>query len=32
MLVLVGLLMVTGLWLQFTIWLRTLVPGFETAL
>lgn len=32
MLVLVGLLMVTGLWLHFTIWLRTLVPGFETAL
>lgn len=32
MLVLVGVLMVSGLWLQFTIWLRTLVPGFETAL
>lgn len=32
MLVLVGLLMVTGLWLQFTIWLRLLMPGFETAL
>ncbi|MDO8733083.1 MAG: cytochrome c biogenesis protein CcdA [Actinomycetota bacterium] len=32
MLVLVGLLLVTGLWLDFTIWLRVLVPGFETAL
>lgn len=32
MLVLVGLLLVTGLWTDFTIWLRVQVPGFETAL
>lgn len=32
MLVLVGILLVTGLWLDFTIWLRVSIPGFETAL
>ena len=32
MLVLVGILLVTGLWLDFTIWLRVTIPGFETAL
>jgi len=32
MLVLVGLLLVSGLWLDFTIWLRVTMPGFETAL
>jgi cytochrome c-type biogenesis protein len=28
----IGLLLVTGLWAEFTIWLRVSVPGFETAL
>lgn len=32
MLVLVGILLVTGLWTDFTIWLRVQVPGFETVL
>jgi cytochrome c-type biogenesis protein len=32
MLVLVGILLVTGLWTDFTVWLRVQVPGFETAL
>lgn len=32
MLVLVGILLVSGLWTEFTIWLRVQVPGFETAL
>jgi cytochrome c-type biogenesis protein len=32
MLVLVGLLLVSGLWTQFTIWLRVVIPGFETVL
>jgi cytochrome c-type biogenesis protein len=32
MLVAVGVLLVTGLWLDFTIWLRVTIPGFETAL
>jgi cytochrome c-type biogenesis protein len=32
MLVLVGVLLVTGWWLDFTIWLRVTIPGFETAL
>lgn len=32
MLVLVGLLLVTGVWGEFTIWLRVTLPGFETAL
>ena len=32
MLVIVGVLLVTGIWSQFTIWLRVTVPGFETAL
>ena len=32
MLVVVGLLLVSGLWTEFTIWLRIQVPGFETAI
>ncbi len=32
MLVIVGLLLVTGLWTDFTIWLRVQIPGFETSL
>lgn len=32
MLIVVGLLLVTGLWTDFTIWLRVQVPGFETVL
>lgn len=32
MLIIVGVLLVTGLWTDFTIWLRIQVPGFETAL
>jgi cytochrome c-type biogenesis protein len=32
MLVLVGILLVSGLWTEFTIWLRVTIPGFETAL
>lgn len=32
MLVLVGILLVTGVWTDFTVWLRVQVPGFETAL
>jgi cytochrome c-type biogenesis protein len=32
MLVLVGLLLISGIWTSFTIWLRTLAPGFETVL
>lgn len=32
MLVVVGVLLVSGLWLDFTIWLRVSIPGFETAL
>ena len=32
MLVAVGVLLVTGFWLDFTIWLRVTIPGFETAL
>ena len=32
MLVLVGILLITGWWTDFTIWLRVTVPGFETAL
>lgn len=32
LLVLVGLLLVSGAWTEFTIWLRVTVPGFETAL
>ena len=31
-LVFIGILLVTGLWTQFTIWLRIWLPGFETAL
>lgn len=32
MLIVIGLLLVTGLWTSFTIWLRVTMPGFETAL
>lgn len=32
LLVAVGLLLVTGLWTQFTVWLRVTIPGFETVL
>jgi cytochrome c-type biogenesis protein len=32
MLVLVGVLLLTGWWTDFTIWLRVTMPGFETAL
>ena len=32
MLVIVGVLLVTGWWTDFTIWLRVQVPGFETVL
>lgn len=30
LLVVIGVLLVTGLWNDLTIWMRTLVPGFET--
>ncbi len=32
MLVIVGLLLVTGVWADFTIWLRVSIPGFETVI
>lgn len=32
MLLILGVLMLTGLWTDFTIWLRVTLPGFETAL
>ena len=32
MLILVGILLVTGLWTEFTIWLRVTMPGFTTPL
>lgn len=32
MLVIVGVLLVTGIWTDFTIWLRTSIPTFETVL
>ena len=32
MLVAIGVLLVTGLWTEFTIWLRVQIPGFETIL
>ena len=32
MLILVGILLVTGLWTDFTIWLRVTMPGFSTPL
>lgn len=32
MLLILGVLMLTGLWNDFTIWLRVSIPGFETAL
>ena len=32
MLVLVGILLVTGLWTDLTVWLRVQTPGFETVL
>ena len=30
LLVIIGILLVTGIWNDLTIWMRTLVPGFET--
>lgn len=30
LLVLIGLLLVTGIWNEFTIWMRVWIPGFET--
>ena len=32
LLVAIGILLVSGLWDSITIWMRTLVPGFETPL
>ena len=32
LLVVIGVLLVTGIWNDITIWMRTLVPGFETPL
>ena len=32
MLVIVGLLLITGAWAEFTIWLRVTLPGFETVI
>jgi len=32
LLVVIGILLVTGVWNDLTIWMRTLVPGFETVL
>ena len=32
MLIVIGLLLVTGAWTSFTIWLRVTMPAFETAL
>ena len=32
MLILIGVLLVSGAWTSFTVWLRVTVPGFETAL
>jgi cytochrome c-type biogenesis protein len=32
LLVAIGIALVTGLWTQFTIWLRIVVPGYETVL
>ena len=32
MLVVVGLLLLTGAWTEFTIWLRVTMPGFETVI
>ena len=32
LLVAIGILLVTGIWDSITIWMRTLVPGFETPL
>ncbi|MDQ5974719.1 MAG: Cytochrome biosis protein ResC [Actinomycetota bacterium] len=32
MLIIVGLLLVTGLWTDLTVWLRVQIPGFETPL
>lgn len=32
MLIVIGLLLVTGAWTSFTIWLRVTMPGFETVL
>jgi cytochrome c-type biogenesis protein len=32
MLIIVGLLLVTGLWTEFTVWLRVTMPSFQTPL
>jgi len=32
MMVIVGVLLVTGAWTEFTIWLRVTLPGFETVI
>ena len=32
LLVIVGLLLITGAWAEFTIWLRVTLPGFETVM
>jgi cytochrome c-type biogenesis protein len=32
LLVAIGITLVTGLWTEFTIWLRVVIPGFETIL
>ena len=32
MLIIVGILLVTGLWTDFTVWLRVTVPSFQTAI
>jgi cytochrome c-type biogenesis protein len=32
LMVIIGILLVTGLWTDLTIWLRTWIPGFETLL
>ena len=32
LLLILGVLMLTGIWNDFTIWLRVSLPGFETAL
>lgn len=31
LLIIIGVLLVTGLWNEITVWLRTVLPGFETA-
>jgi len=32
LLVIVGVLLITGAWAEFTIWLRVTLPGFETVM